>query len=40
MFAKIKTRVDALPDTLLEDALGVMALFSLLIAGLYLPALV
>ncbi|MDT8855399.1 hypothetical protein RNZ50_10325 [Paracoccaceae bacterium Fryx2] len=40
MIREIKTVLTRSRATLIEDALGVASLFSLLIAGLYLPALV
>lgn len=40
MFREIKAIVIRSGDTLLEDALGVTALFILLLAGLSLPSLI
>lgn len=40
MLNDLKSILSRSSDTLLEDALGVVSLFTLLIAGLYLPSLV
>lgn len=40
MLADIKSVLHRSSDTLIEDALGTISLFSLLIAGLYLPGLI
>ncbi|MFN3824678.1 MAG: hypothetical protein ACK4GW_10820 [Pseudorhodobacter sp.] len=40
MFREIKAVVTRSGDTLLEDALGVTALFVVLVAGLALPSLI
>jgi hypothetical protein len=40
MLKEIKAVLVRSPDTLIEDALGVFSLFTLLMAGLYLPSLV
>ncbi|MDQ1847730.1 hypothetical protein Q9299_05455 [Gemmobacter fulvus] len=40
MLKEIKAVLARSSDTLLEDALGVVSLFTLLVAGLYLPGLV
>lgn len=40
MIAELKAVAARSSDTLLEDAFGVVSLFALLIAGLFLPALI
>ena len=40
MFHEIKTVLTRSSDTLIEDSVGVISLFLLLIAGLYLPGLI
>ncbi|MGB8811987.1 MAG: hypothetical protein WCC57_02275 [Paracoccaceae bacterium] len=40
MLNELKSILSRSSDTLIEDALGVVSLFTLLIAGLYLPGLV
>ncbi|MDP4032591.1 MAG: hypothetical protein Q8P60_07065 [Pseudorhodobacter sp.] len=39
MLKETRTTLSRASDTLLADALGVVSLFALLIAGLYLPGL-
>jgi hypothetical protein len=40
MIAELKAVATRSSDTLVEDAIGVAALFALLFAGLFLPALI
>jgi len=40
MLNDLKSILSRSSDTLLEDALGVVSLFTLLVAGLYLPNLI